>query len=169
MAKLPESFRIQTIPGYRTGDGSQFHSLNEAQIHTRRHLLGRIYDDACAARPEFAKLDRDLFIDISYAHGSKMGITMDDPLQPHDPNVVAQPAAKAVMPAASSLRTAAEQTRSTLDQALRSMPRASVNDPLPDREAAAIAARFRPRDTEETPIMDVDESALARELGRAAI
>lgn len=79
---IADSHQIQTVLAYKTGDGQRFHDLEEARNHTRRSLLGFRYDKLCKEDPNFAKLDRDLFVEACYRSGTLIGEIMRDTLSP---------------------------------------------------------------------------------------
>jgi hypothetical protein len=64
MAKAP----IQTILGYQTADGEQFHDLGAAQTHTRSLLHKSIHDHAIKQDTRFALLDKALLLDFLMAY-----------------------------------------------------------------------------------------------------
>lgn len=82
---ISDSHQIQTVFAYKTGDGQKFHDLAEAQIHTRKSLLGMQYDKLCKEDPNFAKMDRGLFVEATFKAGTLIGEIMRDTLSPKAP------------------------------------------------------------------------------------
>lgn len=79
---LKEQFQIKTVPAFQAADGQKFHDLSEAQGYTRKQMLAAAHGAACKVDPKFARLDRDLFIDICLHSGKLIGSIMAEPLEP---------------------------------------------------------------------------------------
>lgn len=148
---IPSPFQIKTVAAYQTGDGEKFHHLEEARTHTRRHLLGMIFDAQKKERPDYARLDRELFIDLCMTVGPKIGATMNDALEPQ-PISGTGPAFNA-FPGASPIPSAQREVSGV--RPVTMVPRSGATE-----ADAAIAKRFAPRPAE----VEVDLEALAKEL-----
>lgn len=88
------SYAVKTVIAFEAHDGQKFHSLGEAQIHTRTELFRHIYRVRCAARPEFARLDQDLLVEFLFASTPILAQAMTEPFNPMPlPNPSKPPAA----------------------------------------------------------------------------
>lgn len=184
---IADSHQIQTVLAYKTGDGQKFHDLEEARNHTRKSLLGLQYDKLCKEDPNFAKMDRDLFVEACYRSGTLIGEIMRDALSPkslptHEGGAVPGQAAPRILDNASpAIRQiseklagatrspgmigkpplAMEATESAAMQALRE---------LSERDQAGRVMTNTPRAGEPADARarmaqaDVDEAALEAEL-----
>jgi hypothetical protein len=73
---------LQTIVAYQAKDGKQFFDLAESQTYARRQMHGGIYNAALKHDPNFAKLDKELVIDMLMLFGKHFAKVAQDPLEP---------------------------------------------------------------------------------------
>lgn len=94
-------FTVQTVLAYATADGERFHSVEDAQLHTRKELYKALHARACRDNPEFARLDKDLLVDLLLHSGSYFAKAITNAFEPLP--LAPPPAAQAQATAASTV------------------------------------------------------------------
>lgn len=73
---------IKTIASYETTDGQKFHSLEDAQTHTRKSLYEAIHKQAMRDNPEFHALPKETLLAFLMAHGTRLAQVATNEFKP---------------------------------------------------------------------------------------
>lgn len=82
MSEMIHKSAIRTVAAYETVDGQKFHSVTEAQEHTRFFLIDSIISSAVKADPQVSRLDHDLLRTFCRRYGAHLGNVMGESFKP---------------------------------------------------------------------------------------
>jgi hypothetical protein len=73
---------MKHISAFETPDKKRFFNEDEARTHERRYDFGNLFDTAVRGNSQFARLDRELLLDLLMKHGSTIGKLADAAILP---------------------------------------------------------------------------------------